>query len=741
MGNILCNTPSCTREILTGDTVIPKLIKNNSLYLEKYSDHFRSIGQGLVVLGCVQSIFNVRLSTFSKDHGVEEIITALTNIHENQVFSYKVALSFGRLLTCTEDAEENVMYFHASANNASVFYDSDDHHDPYFLIRNAKDFEVCLEVIRSKVKEDTHRPSTKWSVVGNVNANITLLRPSGGDILLGRLDRIPPSFRKCGMMHFHRDPVSKRGYRDNLCFFRCLSYHLHKTTKETVTLFRKAFPGRDHRTFEGIKLADLEYLENLFQVNVLVFNLGAGRKNSKKVKIVRSKLCGNSERSVLILNMHKNHLSLIVDMKKYGKVYSCDKCHKVFGSAYNLKRHTAVTKDYTKVRFLYKGGVYKPAKTVFLKLAEVGVHTPDELKIYPYKIVFDFESYFTKVESNDKEKNTTLEVDHVPLSASVACDFPGYLEPVCFVRATNKSDDDIVHRVLEYIDSLGCIISESVRESFKGVLDELNDLEAKCVATEENALKEAGLKKGKHSRTPVQCAREKLLQYINRVPVIGFNSGCYDLNLIKRDFHSYFSAKEKKAMTTIKRCNQYIAVYTQNLMFLDMFNYLAPGYSYANYLKAFLKDTRKGFYPYEWMDNIRKLDNKKLPPRSAFYSSLTGQGISREDYATCQEAWKREKMSTLRDYIVYYNNLDVEPFVRAINEHSKFFTERGVDMFKDGLTLPGLTLKFLFENTSKNATPYVLFSEAERDIHQLLRKNLVGGPSIIFHRHHSTGCH
>ena len=141
---------------------------------------------------------------------------------------------------------------------------------------------------------------------------------------------------------------------------------------------------------------------------------------------MRSKLCGNSERSVLTVNMPKNHLSLIVDMKKYGQVYSCDKCHKVFGSAYNLKRHMAVTKDCTKVRFLYKGGVYKPAKTVFLKLAEVGVHTPDELKIYPYKIVFDFESYFTKVESGDKVKNTTLEVDHVPLSASVACDFPGY---------------------------------------------------------------------------------------------------------------------------------------------------------------------------------------------------------------------------------------------------------------------------------------------------------------------------
>jgi len=85
-------------------------------------------------------------------------------------------------------------------------------------------------------------------------------------------------------------------------------------------------------------------------------------------------------------------------------------------------------------------------------------------------------------------------------------------------------------------------------------------------------------------------------------------------------------------MTTIKRCNQYIAVYTNNLVFLDMFNYLAPGYSYANYLKAFLKDTRKGYFPYEWMDNVRKLDNTSLPTRQSFFSSLTQKGLTLEEY-------------------------------------------------------------------------------------------------------------
>ena len=734
-GKNLCNTLSCKRELLTSNTVIPEIIKENSLYSEKYTDNFRSIGQGLVVLGSVQSIFNVRLPTFDKDKGVEVLITNLKNIHENQVFSYKVALSFGRLLTCTEDAEEKVMYFHASANNASVFYDSEDHQDPYFLVTNADDFNTCLEILKSKVKEDMYRPNTKWTVIGNVNVNVTLLRSSGGDMLLGKLDRVPPCFRKRGMLHFHRDPVNKRVYRDNLCFFRCLAYHLYNSSEKAASLFKQAYPEVDITTFKGIKICELERLESLFKIHVRVFSMNANDK--KKIKVVRSKICDT--KNVMNLNMYKNHLSLIVEMGKYGKVYKCEKCHIVFSSHYNLKRHTAVTKDCTKVRFMYKGGVYNPPKTVFQKLAELGIHTPDHLKIYPYKIVFDFESYFVKSGGSVIDsQNTKIEVDHIPLSASVACDFPGYLDPVCFVRESNKTTDDIVHRVLDYIDTLGCLIREDVKEQFKSITTQLDVLAGKFAASEEKALKISKLKKGKYNKSPVQCVREQLDKYF-KVPVIGFNSGRYDLNLIKRDFHSYFSAKEKSEMTTIKRCNQYIAVYTQNLVFLDMFNYLAPGYSYANYLKAFLKDTRKGYFPYEWMDSVRKLCNTTLPPRSAFYSSLTGKGISLEEYRSCQEVWKSEKMHSMKDYLIYYNNLDVAPFVKAINVHSKFFTDRGVDMFKDGLTLPGLTLKFLFENTSVNTTPYTLFNNRDSAIHHLLRKNLVGGPSIIFHRHHSSG--
>ena len=113
------------------------------------------------------------------------------------------------------------------------------------------------------------------------------------------------------------------------------------------------------------------------------------------------------------------------------------------------------------------------------------------------------------------------------------------------------------------------------------------------------------------------------------------------MNLVKRDFHSFHTETDNRDIRTIKRCNQYIAVYTKHSLSLDMVNYLAPGYSYANYSKAFIAVECKGFFPYEWMTSTRKLSNVRLPPRSAFYSSLTGTGISQEQYNSCLLVWMK----------------------------------------------------------------------------------------------------
>ena len=79
-------------------------------------------------------------------------------------------------------------------------------------------------------------------------------------------------------------------------------------------------------------------------------------------------------------------------------------------------------------------------------------------------------------------------------------------------------------------------------------------------------------------------------------------------------------------------------------MFLDVVNYLAPGYNYQNYLLAFTKNQCKGHFPYNWMTSVRKLENTTLPPRSAFYNKLIGCHISEADYESCEKVWRNQKM-------------------------------------------------------------------------------------------------
>ena len=65
--------------------------------------------------------------------------------------------------------------------------------------------------------------------------------------------------------------------------------------------------------------------------------------------------------------------------------------------------------------------------------------------------------------------------------------------------------------------------------------------------------------------------------------------------------------------------------------------------------------TRKGCYPYEYMNSLEKLKETQLLPKEAFYSRLNDEGISDENYAYAREVWERFEMKNLEDYHNLYN--------------------------------------------------------------------------------------
>ena len=67
---------------------------------------------------------------------------------------------------------------------------------------------------------------------------------------------------------------------------------------------------------------------------------------------------------------------------------------------------------------------------------------------------------------------------------------------------------------------------------------------------------------------------------------------------------------------------------------------------------------QKGFYPYEYMDSIEKFKEDKPPPQKAFFSKLTGRGITNKNYKHVWNVWNTWNMETMKDYHELYNETD-----------------------------------------------------------------------------------
>ena len=273
---------------------------------------------------------------------------------------------------------------------------------------------------------------------------------------------------------------------------------------------------------------------------------------------------------------------------------------------------------------MYKGGVYHPTPSVFQRLEDEGIHVVDVLRFYPYRATFDFECFF----DGDNLPNTTDHVEwvarHVPLSMSVASNVPGYEAPRCFV--TDGDSDKLVADMMSHLHAVSDAAFEPLKPSYESVLDKLKMLKEEWDSAEE----ECGLEEAEseanadESKTnPFKKLLDQLFSWLHQLPVIGFNSGKYDLNMIKRSFVPLLISNNA---AVIKRQNTYMCLYTDKLKFVDICNYLAPGVSYAKYLTAYGCVLGKGHFPYEYMDDLQKLEDRVLPPQSAFFSQLKNEG-------------------------------------------------------------------------------------------------------------------
>ena len=258
--------------------------------------------------------------------------------------------------------------------------------------------------------------------------------------------------------------------------------------------------------------------------------------------------------------------------------------------------------------------------------------------------------------------------------------------------------------------------------------------------------------------------QEHLERYCNVLPVLGFDSAKYDINLIKSYLLTILINGRNMEPTVIKKANQFVSFKFGDVQLPDIMNFLGRKTSLDSFHKAYKTAETKGFFPYKWFDCPQKMNNRELPPYDAFFSKLRNVNPLQKDYSDYQkllssglkteealskiklskpppsreenyqyllDIWNHENMCTFKDILGWYNNKDVVPTLEAMRKMLAFYHKKGIDMLKLGCTLPNLANNCLHKSTSAKFYP---FTETDKELLQKIREDMVGGPSIVFTR-------
>ena len=362
-----------------------------------------------------------------------------------------------------------------------------------------------------------------------------------------------------------------------------------------------------------------------------------------------------------------------------------------------------------------------------------------EFRPYPYFIVYDFESLHKKMDEIQTEE-LVITSRHVPVSVAINDNLTN--EPVFIV---DQDPGNLINSFMEELKKRQIKIAQMVE----------------CLYPQPES--DDGKEK---KEDPIWR------NWVNQVPVFGFNSGRYDINMIKEYFVKNIAALSD--VNVAKKENSYMFLSTSNFKFLDIKNYLAPGLSYDAWCRAYGCELQKLAFPYEWFDSFEKLNHKGPVKYEEFYSSLKGGiTISQEEYQNFCDEFSKRGCVTMKDWLKEYNLADVTPFIEALEKTREQYYPDEIDLLKDAVSIPGISMMYVLNEALKRKkySEPDLFAPGEpckcecssddcgktegcekckeirdnckictkNEAYEMLKTRMIGGPSIVFCRYGEAG--
>ena len=140
--------------------------------------------------------------------------------------------------------------------------------------------------------------------------------------------------------------------------------------------------------------------------------------------------------------------------------------------------------------------------------------------------------------------------------------------------------------------------------------------------------------------------------------------------------------------------------------------------------------TKKGSYPYDYMNSFERLEETCLPPQEAFYSQLNEQELSDEDYEHAKAIWSSFGLRSMGQY----HDLYLKTNVVLLSDVFENFRSTCLSNYEldpaHYFTAPGLSLDACLK---KSGVKLELLTDP--DMHLMIEKGIRGGISTMTHRH------
>ncbi|XP_046387447.1 uncharacterized protein LOC124157025 [Ischnura elegans] len=425
-------------------------------------------------------------------------------------------------------------------------------------------------------------------------------------------------------------------------------------------------------------LRDISKFEIKNNISINVFGIDE-KNNVYPLKVVDEELSDHRDLLYLVKE-NKSHYCWIKSFNKllhsqitknHNSIYVCKRCFCHFHTHEKLEIHRLDCMKNAPSKIIMPGDDEK-----LLKFKNVG-----RAMRVPAIVVADFESILPKVQhccSNDEHSYTCAIEKHEIMSFCflLICTNNLKFEPISYRgRDAAKVFMNWIKEVAELVQNMYqntvqmIALTQEEKQAFESAkYCHLCGEELGADRVQDHCHLTGKFRAALHSQCNLKFKMPKFL------PVFFHNLSGYDAHFIvpnlgydNKEINCIANSEEKYISFSKSIGNNF------SIRFVDTFRFMASTLSkladnlprekfihtkrvYGDKLNLV---TRKGIFPYEYVDSWEKLEEKCLPPKEKFYSHINGETVSDDDYEFAQKIWFEFNCQTLGEYSDLYLKTDV----------------------------------------------------------------------------------